>query len=670
MKHFIKHLGSNLSSSSHHHSLSSLSLHYLLTPTHSFNSSSSASSQPHQTTRPNFRASLFCSLIHLLLSSGHLSAAVDAFAQCGGPTASSRLISPPGTACCADSTTPVWSPRTKSRKMEIDTFCYNTVIWGFCKLGSAHQVGMLGYAEMVMDGFVVAAGEVSAALELMESMQREGDFVGANIVIDEHLSQRSMDDDGGCLKNDGAEKNDFAVGGSELKQNIITYTSVISGYSKWRRLEEALSLYDDMLKNGLLPDTFAELPLMWSVHHIDGWTFKVGKPLEAEDIKLGDMKGVESVLQVMEAQNVHANAIIYSSVIKGYTRKGMLDAAANVMRNMVRKNVRPNVFTYCILIDGYFKAGGKMDEAQVVFGDMVSKGLSTDRVNYTSLMDGFFKVGKESAALDVAEEMAEKNMEQSGLAPNLATYNTMINAYCKKGNLENALKLWDDMKNSGLMPNLITCNTMVGGLCQAGEIDKAMDLLNEVMVVGFHPTSTTQRLCLKRFWMTRKAKSVLEEMTGKGISADTITYNAFICGYCKSSHLKKASELIDEMKERGFVPNGETYNVLVSAHAKMQNNKEAIKFYCEMWLVQAIKSSEQDRVLKKSYRAEAKKLFVEMNEKGKKVDALRMLDGLYKERPFNTVIKERSNILAGNSQLLNVLLQLIQRFIVRIRVWK
>ena len=45
---------------------------------------------------------------------------------------------------------------------------------------------------------------------------------------------------------------------------------------------------------------------------------------------------------------------------------------------------------------------------------------------------------------------------------------------------------------------------------------------------------------LCRLGMTRKAISVLNEMMGNGISADTITYNALIHGYCKSSHLKMA----------------------------------------------------------------------------------------------------------------------------------
>ncbi|GFY88979.1 PPR repeat protein [Actinidia rufa] len=234
-----------------------------------------------------------------------------------------------------------------------------------------------------------------------------------------------------------------------------------------------------------------------------------------------------------------------------------------------------------------------MDEAEALFRDMKSRGLLPDHVNYTSLMDGLFKAGKEPATLNIAQEMTEKNIELDTVA-----YNVLINGIFRLG--------WH---------------------CEAGEVDKAMDLLNEMRMVGFHPTLTTYILILEAVSANERAEiimlmhkqqyQVLNKMMGKGISEDTITYNALIHGYCKSSHLKmafatysrmlsegvspniatynilswgllaagllhEAAELIDEMKERGFVPNGDTYNILVSGYAKMVNKKESIKLHCEM----------------------------------------------------------------------------------------
>jgi len=69
--------------------------------------------------------------------------------------------------------------------------------------------------------------------------------------------------------------------------------------------------------------------------------------------------GAESALQEMERESFSANLDTYSSMINGYTKKGMLVEAVDVMRKMKEEKVDLNIVTYATLIDGLFKMGNQ-----------------------------------------------------------------------------------------------------------------------------------------------------------------------------------------------------------------------------------------------------------------------------------------------------------------------
>ena len=45
-----------------------------------------------------------------------------------------------------------------------------------------------------------------------------------------------------------------------------------------------------------------------------------------------------------------------------------------------------------------------------------------------------------------------------GLEPNNITYNSIISAFCRAGNMAEALKLQQNMRQSGLVPDVYTSN--------------------------------------------------------------------------------------------------------------------------------------------------------------------------------------------------------------------
>jgi pentatricopeptide repeat protein len=48
-----------------------------------------------------------------------------------------------------------------------------------------------------------------------------------------------------------------------------------------------------------------------------------------------------------------------------------------------------------------------------------------------------------------------------GVAPNEVTFNTLLNLFVKKENLDGATGVLEDMRKAGVAPNEVTFNTML-----------------------------------------------------------------------------------------------------------------------------------------------------------------------------------------------------------------
>ncbi|XXG85039.1 hypothetical protein AAC387_Pa11g0207 [Persea americana] len=75
-------------------------------------------------------------------------------------------------------------------------------------------------------------------------------------------------------------------------------------------------------------------------------------------------------------------------------------------------------------------------------------------------------------------------MISNKIGPDNVVYTTLIDGFCKIGNLPDAFRLMDEMKSLGLFPDTITYTALIGGLCQSGKIDEAVRIFQEMVLRG------------------------------------------------------------------------------------------------------------------------------------------------------------------------------------------
>ncbi|XVF30618.1 hypothetical protein REPUB_Repub16aG0074000 [Reevesia pubescens] len=345
-----------------------------------------------------------------------------------------------------------------------------------------------------------------------------------------------------------------------LELNLITRTTLISDYCKREALEEALSLYKEVVVNGNFPDVVTCSSIINSL-------CKHGKLAEAKLLlKEMEKKGMDpnrvsyatlldsffkegnsmdafALKSLMAVHGIAFNVVVYTILMDTLLKVGKHKEAENMFVTLLKHKLMPNSTTirgkqYSMLnaFVNCLRKSGRMGEAEGLIKDMMSRGLSLDQVKYTSLMDGFFKEGKESAALILVQETIEKNIPFDVVA-----YNILINGLLRLGKYEAQYYLcWSE--RGGLAPGLITCNTMINAYCKEGKFQYALNLCDDMKSWGVNVKFHN--------FHVKKSFATYSQMLRKGVPPNIVTYNLLLTGLASTMCLSVGgSAKIGEMAQ-------------------------------------------------------------------------------------------------------------------------
>ena len=147
--------------------------------------------------------------------------------------------------------------------------------------------------------------------------------------------------------------------------------------------------------------------------------------------------------------------------------------------------------------------------------------MEPDAVTFGTLIDGFCKNGDLDRAYKLLREMEEIHKVSSSTA----TYNIIIRAYTEKLNVAMAEKLFREMVGRCLVPDGYTYRVMVDGYCKTGNVDLGYRFLMRMMEDGFVPSLTTlgrviNCLCVED--RVYEAAGIIHRMVQKGVVPEAV----------------------------------------------------------------------------------------------------------------------------------------------------
>ncbi|KAL0397425.1 UNVERIFIED_CONTAM: hypothetical protein Scaly_0190900 [Sesamum calycinum] len=145
-------------------------------------------------------------------------------------------------------------------------------------------------------------------------------------------------------------------------------------------------------------------------------------------------------------------------------------------------------------------------------------------------------------------------MVESGCNPSPATFSTIINAFCKEGNIAEARKIFDGMQEIGVFPNTALYNALMDGYVKAREIGLANMLYEEMRSKGVAPDSVTFNILAAGHYKYGKEEDgdrLLRNLSMIGLVPDSSLSDISIGGLCWAGRLDEALELLENMLEKG-----------------------------------------------------------------------------------------------------------------------
>lgn len=254
--------------------------------------------------------------------------------------------------------------------------------------------------------------------------------------------------------------------------------------------------------------------------------------------------------QILEA----TSALFYGSGPHGTLSEDDLDSFFPVMRFWA-KNSTPGGFSRVEKLLARL-------EAELEAGNSAPRDMYKC---YTVALDMFGKTGNSEKAEGILSRMEERGKKDKSLSPTRATYNAMMRAYTRKGDMKSAVEILHSMESSSdVNPTIVDYNVILAGYAKLGQARHGEELLARMI-------------------------SLCRVQRTDNLAPDLYSYNTIIDAWSRSNEPGKgirAQEILSTLIERSkagevdLTPDAMTFSSALSAMARGGASIEQIE---ELW---------------------------------------------------------------------------------------
>ncbi|XP_059634626.1 pentatricopeptide repeat-containing protein At2g34400 [Cornus florida] len=267
------------------------------------------------------------------------------------------------------------------------------------------------------------------------------------------------------------------------ERDIVSWNSMISGYSKMGFAVEAVELFGRMRDEGFEPHEMTLVSVLGACGdlgdlNLGRWVeeFVVDREMEVNSYvgsalidmygKCGDLSSARGVFDRMETKDV----VTWNAMITGYAQNGLSNEVIFLFNVMKEAGIIPNKITLIAMLSACASIGA-LDLGKWVDAYASQRGLHHDIYVATALIDMYAKCGSVDHAYRVFENMPHKNE---------VTWNAMISAHAFHGRALEALSLFKRMSIEGrdIRPNDVTFVAVLSACVHVGLVDEGCQLFD------------------------------------------------------------------------------------------------------------------------------------------------------------------------------------------------
>ena len=478
-----------------------------------------------------------------------------------------------------------------------DVVSWNALIAGYIKQGHAHEA-IRCFENMKKEGHVPnqvsficilkacgLASDRCTGKQIHEEIERKGFLmmlekeVNDNVVV---LGTSLVDM---YVKWGDVAEAKRVLEGLQLR-NVVTWTSIIVGYTQQGQCYEALDSFTRMQAESLAPNMVTVVSILKAcgnigeIHkgkqmHVNGGLLMnkeneigmLGSALIAMYAKCGVLSEAQQVLDEVCTDDV----VSWNALISGYAHRDRAQESILSFERMRMHGILPDAFSFACALNACGETGdiskGKQIHEEIKMNE--KRMFEKDVVLGNALVDMYTKCGFLETAEMVLKELPIRNV---------ASWNALISGYVRHQRYHEAFDCFEKMRGSKKgcsKPDAITFLCILQACGSIGAIHKGKQIHNEIVSMGFLKNNISLGNAVVDMYaqcgMLAIARQVLEELPFR----DVASWNTLMSTYAHKGQPHEVLYCFEHMRSEGLSPNKVTLTSVLSACGRSGLSKEA-----------------------------------------------------------------------------------------------
>ncbi|KAI4384821.1 hypothetical protein MLD38_002922 [Melastoma candidum] len=388
------------------------------------------------------------------------------------------------------------------------------------------------------------------------------DVIHTNILINRHLK---------CGQLELARK----LFEEMPRRTVVTWNTLISGYSTWGRHGESLHLTSLMHRNNVRFREATFSAVLSACAH--SGSFHEGREVHCLVLKSGSVRfelvgsallyfyaccdEIDDAARVFEELR-EGNGLLWPLMLVGLVRCDRMDEALEFFWKMPSRDV----VGWTTLISGYSKNEDGCKKALDVFKQMMGSGeVVPNEFTLDCVLRVCGRLGDRRAG-----EGVHGLVIKHGYDTDHSVSGSLVAFYCGCEDVDEAKKVYE--MTGELTVN--ASNSLIQLLMRMGRVDDANKMFSEMIEVS----PAVCNLMIKEYAMSdhlEDSERLFEIMQGRNL----VSYNTMISVYSKNGEIDKALQLFEEVKGQG---SSVTWNSAISGCIRCSRHAEAFSLYKQM----------------------------------------------------------------------------------------
>lgn len=360
--------------------------------------------------------------------------------------------------------------------------------------------------------------------------------------------------------------NALMVSKQTPEHDVFVWTSIVSGFIKKLKFDEALSTFNEMVCSNILPSNYTYSQILNACSSI--LELELGEQIHARvlmaglehDVSVGNalvdmyMKCsyvVENALKVFKEIS-SPNVISWTSLISGLSKHGLQQESFKAFDEMLSVGEQPNSFTLTSILRAC-GTGNYLFQTRELHGYIIKTIASYDLVMWNALVDAYAGSGMVDEAQCVIRTMTSRDS---------VTYTCLAKRANQMGHHEDALSIIGQMHNDDIKMDGFSLSTFLSASAGLGAIEPGRQLHCYSLKNGLGNWISVSNGLVDMYGKCgsiNDAQRAFTEIT----KPEVASWNCLMFGLASNGHISASLSAFEDMLLEGTQPDAITLLLLL-----------------------------------------------------------------------------------------------------------